>query len=86
MKYRNIQFTIVVFRQLLNKSKKQRGRPKKQTKYLSAKVNSNNEGARVNEENTRFDVIRHEDNGEVVMTQEMVQDIQKQFDTLCERM
>ena len=86
MQYRYIQLSIAVFRQLVNKSKKQLGRPKKQTKYLSAKMNSNNEGARLNEENTRFGVIRHGDNGEVVMTQEMFEDIQTRFDTISERM
>ena len=40
----------------------------------------------MNEEHTRFGVIRHGDNGEVVMTQEMFEDIQMQFDTLSERM
>ena len=48
-------------------------------------MNANNEGARVNEEDTRSGVIRRGDNGEVVMTQ-MFEDTQTQFDTLSERM
>ena len=38
-------------------------------------MDSNNEGARVNEEKTRFGVIRDRDNGEVVTIQEIFEDI-----------
>ena len=72
----------------MNKSKKQKGRPRKQTsssKTKSTRTNTNNEKG-VNEEDTRFGVIQREDNGEVVMTQQMFEDIQTQFDTLSERM
>ncbi len=69
---------------MANKSKKQLGRPKKQTRYISARTNVDNEGG-LTEEDTCFGVIRRGENSEVVMTEEMFEDIQTKFDTLSQR-